>query len=167
MDGTDRNEAQIREANALYWESETSVNRIAHRLGLSKGSLYAAIEPLASESFCPLCTARLVYPNRTALEKGHLQCSKCGTEFTEKGGSDLARRSEAAPAPASTNGSTVVDDPAPAEPVEVSNDLDVALKAAARTPGSEASEKASGQLVLGTTMLGLGVGLLLARVLRR
>ncbi len=168
MDGIEQDETQARRANELYWESDTSVNRIADQLGLSKGSLYAAIEPLASESMCPLCQEPLVYLNRTALEKGHLQCSGCGTEFEEKG-SGIASR-------------TPVGDEAgePARPrrrpptSEEDADSDI-IGDVARAPvdyressnGEAEADRPSGQLVLSTTLLALGVGLLLARVFRR
>ena len=116
MDGIERTEDQIREANELYWESETSVNRIADRLGLSKGSLYAAIEPLASESICPLCSAPLVYNNRTALEKGQLQCSSCGTEFSEKAGTTGARSARVAAKVAGRPAAVATPVPTPAPP---------------------------------------------------
>ncbi len=67
-------------ANRLYWESDASVNDIASRLDLSKGALYQLIEPLAAEVPCPDCGATLEYPNRTALERGLMQCSTCGRE---------------------------------------------------------------------------------------
>lgn len=178
MDGIDDSEAQIREANELYWESDTSVNRIADQLGLSKGSLYAAIEPLASGSLCPLCSARLVYMNRTALEKGHLQCSDCGTEFSEKARSGspqpMSAAGESAPAEPTSedNGVGSTREPGQEEPAAEDgpapyghqNEGDSTLGSAERV---DAPQRASRQLVLSTTMLGLGVGLLLARVLRR
>ena len=67
-------------ANELYWESEASVNDIAERLDLSKSMLYQLIEPLAAEVDCPDCGSMLVYPNRTALDKGLMQCPDCGRE---------------------------------------------------------------------------------------
>ena len=217
MDGINRNADQIREANELYWESETSVNQIADRLGLSKGGLYAAIEPLSSDSFCPLCTARLVYLNRTALEKGHLQCSKCETEFSEKSRSATpTRRSgpstkegtpvEGRPPKATSSTTTAAAPAAPSVSPPETDEAPLATSnptathtapesslAAASTPATNGShlavtggsrepteelgdsygmaayddDRASGQLKLSTAMLSLGVGLLLARVLRR
>ena len=70
-----------RAANELYWESDTSVNQIAERLALSKGTLYGLVRPLPAEIGCPRCGVEMVYPNRTALEKGVLACPGC--EFEE------------------------------------------------------------------------------------
>ena len=158
MDGTESNEDQTREANELYWGSETSVNRIADRLGLSKGSLYAAIEPLPSESICPLCTAPLAYSNRTALEKGTLQCSSCGTEFAEKSRSAGARRK-------SPESPTRIEESAEAPRPSTSHTRDT--RDAAADAQEEQPKGPSRQLVWSTTMLGLGFGMLLHRVLRR
>lgn len=67
-------------ANRLYWESDASVNDIADELELSKSMLYQLVEPLAAEVDCPECGGMLVYPNRTALDRGLMQCSDCGAE---------------------------------------------------------------------------------------
>ena len=67
-------------ANRLYWESDASVNEIADQMDLSKGALYQLIEPLAAEVDCPDCGAMLEYANRTALDRGLMQCSTCGRE---------------------------------------------------------------------------------------
>jgi len=64
-------------ANELYWGSERSVNQIADDLDLSKGALYAMIEPLATGVGCPLCGSEVVYPNRTAKERDRLACPTC------------------------------------------------------------------------------------------
>lgn len=64
-------------ANDLYWSSDESVNQIADGLELSKGALYAAIEPLASGLGCPLCGDEVGYSNRTARDRKQLDCSTC------------------------------------------------------------------------------------------
>jgi predicted RNA-binding Zn-ribbon protein involved in translation (DUF1610 family) len=64
-------------ANELYWGSERSVNQIADDLDLSKGALYAMIEPLATGLGCPLCGSEVAYPNRTAKERDRLDCPTC------------------------------------------------------------------------------------------
>ncbi len=64
-------------ANELYWSSERSVNQIAADLDLSKGALYAMIEPLATGCACPLCGSEVVYLNRTAQERDLLDCPTC------------------------------------------------------------------------------------------
>jgi len=67
-------------ANALYWESDDSVNDIADRLDLSKGALYSLVEPLPADEACPECAGELEFPNRTAREKGYVSCPECGLE---------------------------------------------------------------------------------------
>ena len=64
-------------ANELYWSSGRSVNQIADDLDLSKGALYALIEPLEAGLACPLCGAEVVYSNRTAKERGLVDCLRC------------------------------------------------------------------------------------------
>ena len=172
MDGIERNEEQMREANDLYWGSATSVNRIADRLGLSKGSLYAAIEPLDSGSICPMCAEPLVYTNRTALERGQLLCSGCNSAFSEKAeggarGKPPSAGADRVPAPKRGAGAApaaarhpVVQDPVFQDRAALSGRTSLALDA------QEAVGRPSRQLVLSTTMLGLGLGLLLRRVLR-
>ena len=71
------------EANRLYWESEESVNQIGEALGLSKGVLYGLISPLPAGLPCPGCGEEMVFPNRTAREKGFLACPGCGMEEEE------------------------------------------------------------------------------------
>jgi hypothetical protein len=67
-------------ANSLYWESDAGVNEIAERLDLSKGALYGLIEPLDAGLDCPECSGSMEYPNRTALDKSTVTCSRCGLE---------------------------------------------------------------------------------------
>ena len=70
-------------ANELYWGSNRSVNQIAEDLDLSKGALYGMIRPLAAAMGCPACGAEVVHPNRTAKERGLVDCPKCGWDGTE------------------------------------------------------------------------------------
>lgn len=67
----------IERVNALYWDSGRSVNQIAEELDLSKGALYGVISPRPSGLGCPLCGAEVGYPNRTAQERGSLECPTC------------------------------------------------------------------------------------------
>ena len=102
------------QANRLYWESEASVNEIADRLDLSKGALYQMIEPLAAEVDCPDCGAMLEYPNRTALDRGLMQCSTCGRQNVHA--DDEAVRPSSPPSPGprlelATTETTVARDP--------------------------------------------------------
>lgn len=76
-------EAISQEANKRYWESDESVNHIGEALGLSKGVLYNLLEPLAAGLPCPSCGEEMVFPNRTARDKGFLECPECGLEEEE------------------------------------------------------------------------------------
>ena len=67
-------------ANELYWRSGQSVNQIAEEMDLSKSRLYGLVQPLPVGSPCPECQAELLFPNRTAKEKGFVSCSECGFE---------------------------------------------------------------------------------------
>lgn len=68
------------EANRLYWHTDIGVNQIAEEMGLSKGALYGLVEPLDADLPCPRCGGGLVYPNRTARDRGFLSCPSCGFE---------------------------------------------------------------------------------------
>lgn len=81
---TDIDAATEARANELYWESDESVNQIAEDLGLSKGTLYSVIEPLSTGLACPECGEELLYPNRTARERGMVGCPSCGFEGEEE-----------------------------------------------------------------------------------
>lgn len=70
-------------ANALYWDSDASVNDIADELDLSKGTLYGMIRPRGAGLECPECGGAMEYPNRTAREKGFVTCAECGYEEEE------------------------------------------------------------------------------------
>lgn len=136
----------VRKANELYWESGKSVNQIAEDLGLSKGALYEMISPLASRYGCPLCGAPMQYAHRTAHEKGVLTCSACKTQFDDSDPQLEVRGAEA-------NGSEVT----------AASDF-----GAAWVSGSgKRQERPSGQVLVGTAVLGVGVGLLLARLIGR
>ena len=80
--------ALVSQANEMYWESTASVNQIAERLDLSKGTLYGMIRPLPAEVSCPGCGAEMAYPNRT--------CPDCGFEEEEEVVRNVA---EGGPAP--------------------------------------------------------------------
>lgn len=67
-------------ANALYWDSDDSVNEIAEILDLSKGALYGLVDPLATDEPCPECGTALEFSNRTARDKGMVACPGCGFE---------------------------------------------------------------------------------------
>ena len=69
-----------RRANTLYWESDDSVNDIADKLDLSKGALYAVVQPLQTSEPCPECGTLLEFSNRSAREKGLVACPSCELE---------------------------------------------------------------------------------------
>jgi predicted RNA-binding Zn-ribbon protein involved in translation (DUF1610 family) len=71
-------------ANELYWSSDRSVNQIAEELNLSKGVLYGLIQPRPAALACPACAAELVHSNRTALDRGLVDCPSCGWEGAEE-----------------------------------------------------------------------------------
>jgi hypothetical protein len=73
-------DALYEEANRLYWESDESVNQIGEVLDLSKGVLYGLIAALPAGLPCPQCAEEMVFPNRTARDKGFLACPECGME---------------------------------------------------------------------------------------
>ena len=76
-------DALSQKANQLYWESDESVNQIGEELGLSKGVLYGLLEALPAGLPCPGCGEEMVFPNRTARDKGFLACPECGMEEEE------------------------------------------------------------------------------------
>jgi len=71
------------EVNRLYWESDQSVNQIGETLDLSKGVLYGLIDAHPAGLPCPGCSDEMVFPNRTAREKGFLACPECEMEEEE------------------------------------------------------------------------------------
>ena len=76
-------DALYEKANHLYWDSDQSVNQIGEMLDLSKGVLYSLIAALPAGLPCPECGEEMVFPNRTAREKGFLACPECGMEEEE------------------------------------------------------------------------------------
>ena len=88
MDAQDVSPETAERANELYWGAERSVNQIADELDLSKGALYGLIQPLPAGLGCPECGSEVVYSNRTAKERGRLDCPICRWE----GAADEAAR---------------------------------------------------------------------------
>ena len=68
--------------NELYWGSDKSANQIAEELDLSKGAFYAMIRPLASALSCPRCGHEVTHSNRTAKERGQVDCHACSWSGT-------------------------------------------------------------------------------------
>jgi predicted RNA-binding Zn-ribbon protein involved in translation (DUF1610 family) len=78
---TDQDEVLARKVSDRYWASDESVNGIAEALSVSKGRLYELIRPLAVEGSCPTCGGGPpVHPNRTARDRGQVECPHCGWE---------------------------------------------------------------------------------------
>lgn len=142
MDATDRSWDITDRANELYWGSDESVNQIAERLELSKSALYGIIGPLGSGSACPLCGAEAQFANRTARDRDELECPQCGWYGSE---------SETAPLTDEAAGSST--DP-------------VAPGGAAAPAGPVLGDDERRRIILGSALVGAGIGLLLARVLR-
>lgn len=69
--------------NDLYWHSEESVTGLMERLGISRSTLYAAVEPLPLDSTCLRCGGELVFTNRSARAAGKATCSACGEVTTD------------------------------------------------------------------------------------
>ena len=78
-----QHDPRVQRANALYWESQLSVNQIADEMDLSKGMLYGLIQPIGAELPCPRCSSEMGYANRTARERGFLRCPSCDFEQDE------------------------------------------------------------------------------------
>jgi len=67
----------VEHANELYWRSDRSVNGIAEELDLSKGALYGIIQGEPAGFDCPLCGDEVLYMNRTAKDRGQVDCPTC------------------------------------------------------------------------------------------
>lgn len=111
MDSHQAQDERVERANALYWESDRSVNHIADQMEISKGMLYGLIRPLTVGLPCPRCSSDMEYTNRTARERGFLTCSGCGLD----GEADEVRASWLEAAAATPEGKLLVTPPA-AEP---------------------------------------------------
>lgn len=77
----DQNDKLARKVSERYWTTDDSVNGIADKLGISKGRLYELIRPLSVDGSCPACGGGPpVHPNRTARDRGDVECPHCGWE---------------------------------------------------------------------------------------
>lgn len=159
--GIDQDARQLADANELYWSSDESVNRIADRLGLSKGSLYAAIKPKPSDSMCPTCGGQLAYPNRTALERGTLSCAGCNHEFTVRAN----RTARPAPATAAAAAAMVADAVADVAADDAGEPAPTVV--AAHSAQAITHAPVSPRWLLGATLFAVGTGLLLSSLKRR
>jgi len=144
MDATDRSLNITDRANELYWGSGESVNQIAERLSLSKSALYGVIGRLGSGSGCPVCGAEAEFANRTARDRDELECPDCGWYGSES-------------------------ETGPLEDVGVEDGLGADPAARGGVPSSGApllGDDERRRIILGSALVGAGIGLLLARVLR-
>jgi len=139
------------EANRLYWHSELGVNQIAEEMGVSKGALYTLVRPLGAGMPCPRCDSELLFPNRTARDRGFLSCSQCGfeEELTElEAASSRARRQKP---------------PAKPQGDEVALDGENGAEATGRGPLSRENTR----ILLGSGLIAIAAGVILTRWLRR
>jgi predicted RNA-binding Zn-ribbon protein involved in translation (DUF1610 family) len=156
-------------ANELYWRSDRSVNQIAEELDLSKGALYELIQPLQTDLGCPLCGVGVVHSNRTAKERGRVDCPACGWDGTEAEAvhgveSGTGRPSEGTATDAEAPQAPRLNGVDPLEEIYPADDFD----APGPPPAGEAGRIADvRRLVAGGALLGAAVGLALVMWARR
>jgi hypothetical protein len=145
------------EANRLYWESDQSVNQIGEALDLSKGVLYGLIAALPSGFPCPQCGDEMVFPNRTAREKGFLACPECGMEEEETSVRSFWEEQGEYPVPT-----------AAAESGGPSRGPGTAFQRAFTSGKAKvAGLSPRGRAIAGTALLGIAAGLVLGTYFRR
>jgi hypothetical protein len=76
----EHSEAVIREANQLYWQTDSSVADIAEKLSVSRRALYELVTPEPAGSSCSVCGGDVVFVNRSAKTSGTGRCQACGAE---------------------------------------------------------------------------------------
>lgn len=76
----EQNAELTREANRLYWQTDSSVADIADRLSVSRRALYDLVTPEAAGSACATCGGDVVYVNRSARSARAGRCQDCGAE---------------------------------------------------------------------------------------
>jgi hypothetical protein len=69
----------MEELSEFYWETDVSTKELQDYFGLSK-PVHRYIIPLAAGEECPNCSADLVYPSRSARQRGETECRACGHE---------------------------------------------------------------------------------------
>ena len=150
-------DALLDEANRLYWESEESVNQIGEALGLSKGVLYGLLSPLPAGLPCPGCGDEMVFPNRTARDKGFLACPSCGME-EEEAAVQVYWESEA----------HTDEDLAFGGPRALAHRAGQAVQQAVDSGKDRVSNLTPrGRIIAGTALLGAAAGLIVGGYLRR
>jgi hypothetical protein len=146
---TPDHDALSHEANSLYWDSEESVNRIGEQMGLSKGVLYGLITPHPAGLPCPSCGEEMVFPNRTAREKGFLECPECGMEEEEAAVQEYWEREEEAGGSLAHRAGSAVQ------------------RAVGTGRDRVAGMSPRGRILAGTALLGVAAGLILGSYLRK
>ena len=155
--GDPNQDALYEEANRLYWESDQSVNQIGEILDLSKGVLYGLIAALPANLPCPGCREEMVFPHRTARDKGFLACPSCGMEEEEP-----AVRSYWEEEGEPVESSDVTDERA------FSRRAGDAVQGAVQKGRDTISGLSpSGRVVAGTALLGIAAGIALGTYFRR
>jgi len=150
-------DALSEEANSLYWESDQSVNQIGEALDLSKGVLYGLIAALPAGIPCPGCSEEMVFPNRTARDKGFLACPECGME-----------EEEAAVLAFWEGKGDTEEEEVPGEPTALARRTGEAMKRAVHAGKEQVSSLTPrGRLVAGTALLGVAAGLALGAYFRK
>jgi hypothetical protein len=145
------------EANRLYWDSDESVNQIGEKLGLSKGVLYGMLAPLPAGLPCPQCGEEMVFPNRTAREKGFVECPSCGMEEEEAAVQAFWEGESEAGGAAGDS-----------EPSALGLRARQAVRRAVDGGRARVSEMSpQGRIVAGTALLGIAAGLLLGAYFRK
>jgi hypothetical protein len=150
-------DALYEEANRLYWESDQSVNQIGEALDLSKGVLYSLIAALPAGVPCPNCGEEMVFPNRTAREKGFLACEECGMEEEE-----AAVRSHW------EDEGELPEAESPEETRPLARRAGDAVQKAVETGKERVSSLSPrGRVIAGTALLGVAAGIVLGTYLRK
>ena len=153
---TPDHDALSEEANRLYWESEESVNKIGEGMGLSKGVLYGLIEPYPAGLPCPGCGEEMVFPNRTARDKGFLACPECGMEEEEAAVQEY------------WEGEGETDGLAFPNPKALAHRAGAAVqKAVGDGRDRVANMTPRGRILAGTALLGIAAGLILGNYVRK
>ena len=70
---------EVEELTEFYWDTDVSTMELQDHFGLS-GPVHRHIAPLAAGEECPNCSAVLVYPSRSARQRGEKVCRACGHE---------------------------------------------------------------------------------------
>lgn len=91
--------------NALYWESDQTVEEISDGLEIGRSTLYAAVRPIPAGATCATCGERMVFTNRTNRSAGTATCRACGEEASVEATQRAAPAATAGSrAPARSNG---------------------------------------------------------------